>query len=130
MSITVVPGYRPTLTQRLALEIKVAMVRHSISGRQLATKLGVSQTWISTRLTGATPIDVNDLERIADAIGVTPVDLLAAAEAITSRYLPGEQVLTTVGEPTPARDGVRRPVKLRRPTGARPSVRPTTPTAA
>lgn len=52
------------------------MVRRGVTGRQLANLLGVSQTWMSTRLTGATPIDVNDLERIAAALDVSILDLL------------------------------------------------------
>lgn len=79
MSIDTVSNARPSLSHAVAVEIKVSMVRKGISGRQLAQRLGVSQTWVSIRLTGTTPIDLNDLQRIADALGVKVVDLLPDA---------------------------------------------------
>jgi transcriptional regulator with XRE-family HTH domain len=68
-----------SLSARLGMEIKLEMVRAGISGRRLAIRLGVSQTWVSTRTTGATPIDVNELENIADALGVPVAELLSRA---------------------------------------------------
>jgi transcriptional regulator with XRE-family HTH domain len=65
-----------TLSERVAEEIRAALARRRMSGRQLAAALGVSQTWMSTRLNGVTPIDLNDLERIAGVINVEVSDLL------------------------------------------------------
>lgn len=65
-----------TLSARVAEEIRAVLARRRMSGRQLATHLGVSQTWMSSRLSGSTPIDLNDLERIASVIGIEVVDLL------------------------------------------------------
>lgn len=64
-----------TLSEAVAEEIRVLLVRRRMSGRQLAAMLNVSQTWMSTRLNGTTPIDLNDLERIAAALGVDVMDL-------------------------------------------------------
>lgn len=75
MSINVSPTVRRTLSERVGMEIKIALLRSGMSGRQLATKLGVSQTWVSSRLQGATPIDLNDLERIAEVLGININDL-------------------------------------------------------
>jgi transcriptional regulator with XRE-family HTH domain len=120
-----------TLSDQVAEEIRVALARQRISGRELARKLEVSPNWVSLRITGAQAIALNDLEKIAAALGVDALDPLPREpRERTSRYLPGEHVLTTVGQPADQTDGVRRPVKLRRPNGTRPSVRPTTPTAA
>ncbi len=80
-----------TLSERVAEEIRAALARRRMSGRQLATNLGVSQTWMSSRLSGATPIDLNDLERIAAAMSVEVADLLP-------RPTEGRTVITA-GEP-------------------------------
>ena len=55
------------------------MARRKITGRELARRLGVSSPWVSYRLTGTQPIDLNDLERIAGVLGVTIIDLLPPA---------------------------------------------------
>jgi transcriptional regulator with XRE-family HTH domain len=68
-----------TLSERVGMEIKVQMVRAGISGRRLALRLGVSQSWISTRLTGTTPIDLNELELVAEVLGIDATELLRRA---------------------------------------------------
>lgn len=65
-----------SLSERVAEEIRALIARRRKSGRQLAAELGVSQTWMSTRLNGATPIDLNDLEKIATILNVEVSDLL------------------------------------------------------
>jgi transcriptional regulator with XRE-family HTH domain len=65
-----------TLSQMVAEEIRALMARRRMSGRQLAVELGVSPSWVSYRLTGAQPIDVNDLMLISRALGVGVHDLL------------------------------------------------------
>jgi transcriptional regulator with XRE-family HTH domain len=95
-----------TLSERVAEEIRAMLGRRRMSGRQLATKLGVSQTWMSTRLTGTTPIDLNDLERIAAILDVEVAELLPIPKP--GRYL------TTVGFREAPND-----------CSARPAIRPT-----
>jgi transcriptional regulator with XRE-family HTH domain len=130
MSTEATPAERP-LSAHVAEEIRALMGRRDINKTELARRLGVSDMWVGRRLRGKLPIDLDDLQRIAVVLGVDVYDLLPHEPVRhTSRYLPGEHVLTTIGEPTDQTDEVRRPVKLRRPTGARPSVRPITPTAA
>lgn len=79
------------LSELVGKEIKVLLLRNDISGRQLAAKLGVSQTWLSSRLAGTTPIDLNDLEAIAKALNVPVQDLLPKD--------PGSRVLTVPASP-------------------------------
>ena len=43
----------------------------------LAGELGVSPFWVSRRMSGAVNFDVEDLDRIAAALGTTLFDLLA-----------------------------------------------------
>lgn len=52
------------------------LVRKNLNQKQLAWRLGVSAMWVSGRLTGQTEIGLNDLPRIAEALGVKVVDLL------------------------------------------------------
>jgi transcriptional regulator with XRE-family HTH domain len=45
---------------------------------QLADRLGVSQPWLSKRLTGTTPFQIEDLDSISALFGLTPQELLCA----------------------------------------------------
>jgi transcriptional regulator with XRE-family HTH domain len=67
-----------TLTERVAEEIRALLGRKRITGAALARSLGVSEAWVSYRLSGKQTIDLGDLERIAAALGVAPVELLPA----------------------------------------------------
>jgi transcriptional regulator with XRE-family HTH domain len=64
------------LTVQVAEEIRAMMARRRMTGAGLARTLGVSEAWVSYRLSGKQAIDLNDLERIADVLGVAPQDLL------------------------------------------------------
>jgi transcriptional regulator with XRE-family HTH domain len=108
MAINVTPPREPqTLTMQVAEEIRVAMLRRRITGAKLAHDLGVSAAWVSYRLTGTQPIDLNDLQRIADVLGVGVIDLLPAA-GDTRRYAGrppidplAQRVVATIGQPRP-----------------------------
>lgn len=65
-----------SLTERVAEEVRAMMGRRRISGARLARELGVSDAWVSYRLSGKQPIDLNDLENIARALGVPVISLL------------------------------------------------------
>ena len=80
-----------TLSVRVADEINAMLGRRRMAKSELARKLGVSHTWVTNRLAGTTPIDLNDLDRIARAIGV-PVQSLLPND-------PGSRVLTNAGSP-------------------------------
>ncbi|PZM88676.1 MAG: hypothetical protein DIU79_16495 [Actinobacteria bacterium] len=64
------------MSGRVAEEIRALLARRRMSGRELARQLGVSPSWVSYRLTGTQPIDLNDLDAIAQVLGVGIVDLL------------------------------------------------------
>lgn len=65
-----------TLSSRTAEEIRVLLVRRRTSARKLAAQIGLSQSAMSARLTGHTPIDLNELQQIAAALDVPIADLL------------------------------------------------------
>lgn len=82
------PRTGPTLTERVAEEIRVLLARRRMSQAELARQLNVSGAWLNYRLTGKQPIDLNDLDSIAAALGVKPGDLLGSAGSTgaTVRY--------------------------------------------
>src|SRR4030095_8671617 len=102
MTITPTAAQTP-LSEQVAEEIRVMMTRRRMSGAQLARQLGVSQMWVSDRLRGATPIDLNDLERIAGVLDVAVADLLPPG-VLQRRPQPRAQTTeTSVTEGAPRR---------------------------
>lgn len=70
------PRMQTRLTDLVAEEIRALLARRRMSGRELARQLGESPSWVNFRLTGHTPVGLNDLQRIAEALGVGVLDLL------------------------------------------------------
>jgi transcriptional regulator with XRE-family HTH domain len=83
MSIDVRPG--ATLSAQVAEEIRALMARRRIRQSQLAREIGENDQWVSVRLNGRQAIDLNDLQRIAEALDVSPADLLTATGTATIR---------------------------------------------
>lgn len=127
-----------TLTELVAQEIDSARGRRRMSQAQLARGMGKTPMWVSLRLRGIQPIDLNDLLLFARALGVGVHDLMpppdAAAQAVdpvlTERY-PDVTVQSPnqnrrprdnrpIGRPiSPAPFGVTRTAYLERPRGRR-----------
>lgn len=99
-----------TLSDQVAEEIRVLLTRRRMSQRQLAQALGVSPAWLNYRLTGVQAIDLNDLQRIAEVLGVTILDLLPSDKVRPNNRSTDQPVRTM--SPT-------------RPTQSRPKGRPT-----
>lgn len=57
------------------------------SARELAAQIGLSQSAMSARLTGATPIDLNELELIARAFDMPVAELLPAKQETKRRSI-------------------------------------------
>lgn len=73
-------GATRDLNAAVAAEIRAILARRGWKGSTLAALLGVNEMWVSRRLRGTKAIDVDDLERIANALGMRPVELLGLAE--------------------------------------------------
>ena len=119
MSITPVDR---RLRATVAEEIRVLLARRRMSGVQLAEAIGRSQAYVSRRLNGATAFDVDDLERIAEALGVTVLDLIprsAGQGDVSQRYGSDSQ---TTDEPD-RKSSRRRPGGANRPPNVPPSTR-------
>jgi ribosome-binding protein aMBF1 (putative translation factor) len=59
---------RQSLTERVALAIRVEMVRRGMKTSELATRIDESYIWLQRRLTKTTPFLLEDVQRIADAL--------------------------------------------------------------
>lgn len=70
-----------TLGGLVAAELRSTMARRRITGEYVAAQLGKSRAYVSRRLGGMTCVDLDDLEAIAEAIGVSPDSLLEPALA-------------------------------------------------
>lgn len=90
--MTTTPERTATLTSLVAAEIRAQMGRLDVRQSELARRLGENDQWVSTRLKGRTPINLNDLHRFAKALGLNVFDLMpnreeagrAAPQAIAS----------------------------------------------
>lgn len=83
--MTTTPERTATLTSLVAAEIRAWLGRLDVRPSELARRMGENDQWMSTRLKGRTPINVNDLQRFADALGVTVIQLLPASARVASR---------------------------------------------
>ncbi|WP_157408202.1 helix-turn-helix transcriptional regulator [Actinoplanes sp. N902-109] len=74
------------LRARTAEEIRVILARKKKSAAELARDLRWKQPYLSRRMTGETAFDLDDLEVIANALGVTVAQLVTGT---------GEETQTT-----------------------------------
>jgi hypothetical protein len=68
-----------SLTERAIAEIRAELGRQNMTRAGLADRLGVERNWIHYRLSGETSLRVDDVERIAAALGVPISQLLPTA---------------------------------------------------
>ena len=66
----------------VADNLAAEMARKRVSGRSAAKALGLTQAYVARRVSGDTPLDVNDLMAFARLLGIDPAVLL--------RVSPGE----------------------------------------
>ena len=69
-----------SLALRVAAEVRAESARRRVTGRELARRTGVPISTLSRWTTGQTPIQLDDLDRIAAALGADVVTLIAAAK--------------------------------------------------
>jgi transcriptional regulator with XRE-family HTH domain len=56
--------------EKVAAEIRAALARQRVTQSALADRLGVSQAWVSRRLSGEVPLTIADITQIAAELGV------------------------------------------------------------
>lgn len=107
-----------TLTELVAQEIDSIRGRKRMSQAQLARAMGKAPMWVSLRLRGMQPIDMNDLLLFANALGVGIHDLLPTPEIAAQAR--GPQATAHYFQPTErTSDHISRPAA--RPKDTRPN---------
>ena len=102
------------LTDQVAGQIRALLGLRRLSGRELARRMGASYSWVNFRLTGAQPINLDDLQRFAEALGVDVLDLIPDREGRVVTHIGAPRVQTTVPK-------LGSPIALtKRPIGTRP----------
>jgi len=86
-----------TIAAKIAVEIRKELATLNQSQAALARAMGETAMWLSQRLNGTIQMSVNDLARIADALGLTPSELIKRTEEPTRSYAP--TVSGTVAHP-------------------------------
>lgn len=107
-----------TLTQLVATEIKVQMARADVRQSQLSREIGKTEQWLSVRLRGRQPIDINDLALIATALDVGVHDLLPPPD-VAARAARPQAIAHYFGGPERTSDHLQRPPA--RPRDSRPT---------
>lgn len=82
------PARTSEVSQRIAAEIRAEAGRQGVSIREVARTLGVSQPWLSRRVSIHADVDlkVDEIDRIAEALGTTAQKLIAASGWLTHQY--------------------------------------------
>lgn len=70
---------RQGLADSVPALLRAELAKRNIRKSDFAAKLGVSEMWVYRRLTGAVDISLDDLQRMADALGVDPADFVEPA---------------------------------------------------
>ena len=115
----------------VAEEVRVHLARRRMSGVKLAQLINRSQVYVSRRLRGEVPFDIDDLALIAVVLGVSVSDLLPPSTRASSPTLVdplAQRVIATVGAPKRRRTQPHTPIRGNRPSPVR--VRPLTPAPA
>jgi transcriptional regulator with XRE-family HTH domain len=71
--------------------IKALMEWRRMTQAELAEQLNRSQPWVSKRLTGTTPFQIEDLDLFADAFGLSPAELLQEGHGKLDRRAGGDR---------------------------------------
>jgi transcriptional regulator with XRE-family HTH domain len=108
-----------SLNDQVAEEIRSWMGRRRMSQAALGRALNENEMWVSRRLRGLQDLTLTDMQRIATALGVTPIDLIP--RSVRGMQDTGPLVAPPIIQPE------RRKRPAGRPADHRPSGRPTHP---
>lgn len=110
-----------TLTQMVATRIRIAMAVEDIKQSELSRRMGKNEQWLSVRLRGRQPIDVNDLMLFARALKVGIHQLLPDPEE-AAQAADAQATASYLGQPVQRSDHAA--VLTGRPRDNRPSGHP------
>src|SRR5215207_3598518 len=97
-------GSRRALRDVVAEEVRGHMGRQRLSIHRLGQATGLSERYLSRRLSARLSLNLDDLDAIADALGVSPMQLFPA-ELIRTRDVPLPRRLDTPRPPGRPRQG-------------------------
>ncbi len=121
------------LSEATAAEVRAQLARKRISAAELGRRLGWTQSYTARRVDGRQPLDMDDLEQIADFLEIPPGRLIPdrrilagisnvsgrPAVSSASRRPSGSKRPPTKGaESSAPRDHTRRPAMIPRPVAA------------
>lgn len=117
---------RGRLREHAAEEIRVILARRRMSAAELARRTGIKQSTMSRRMTGETAFDLDDLEAIAEVLGIAVGDLLPQSAGVNLSLTPVVRPVRATSTGTPLRRTASRPMvptrrDLARPVSAIPS---------
>lgn len=96
------------------------LARRRMSAAELARRTGIKTSTMSRRMTGETAFDLDDLEVIAAALGITVADLMHGATSANGSQTTGPRLRQTVRpsghRPKIGGQNAAPPPHLRRPT--------------
>jgi transcriptional regulator with XRE-family HTH domain len=75
---------RGRLREHAAEELRVILARRRMSAAELARRTGIKQSTMARRMTGETAFDLDDLELIAEALGIEIADLFPPSGGATT----------------------------------------------
>ena len=73
------------LSARVAGEVRAWAGRLSLSQKEIGRILGVTQGQVSARMRGNMEFSLSDIEKLAEAFGIEPLDLIAPEPAVLRR---------------------------------------------
>lgn len=86
--MTTAPERTATLTDIVTRKIRARMGWLDIRQNEVARRMGENSQWVSTRINGVTPINLNDLARFAKALEVGLHELLPTADEAAAAPVP------------------------------------------
>jgi len=92
MSVNMQRPVTGSLSVRTAAQIRAVMAYYGTTPTEVARRIGKSAQWMSVRMRGQQPIDLDDLDLIAGALGVAPDELLPRAGEVTRGYPHGSRL--------------------------------------
>lgn len=69
-----------TVRDHVAGVLRAEMARRKLTQREMGARCGRSHQWVTDRLNGKTPCNVDDLELLASVLGIPVAQFLPAPE--------------------------------------------------
>lgn len=98
------------VSRMVAEGIRVEMARQMIRQSELARRIGENDQWLSVRVRGVQSVDVDDLYKIADGLGVSALTLLPSDAKSAGQGSSRDRVKATEGYLSRSRQDSRRPI--------------------